>query len=60
MPIFDPAIFDGTLGGFIFDDGGVAPAPPGAAIRTITVKLADTNLSLKIADIIVPLNVEGE
>jgi len=60
MPIFDPAIFDGSLGGLIFDDGGVAPALPGDAIRTITVKISDTDVSLKIADVIVPLRMEGE
>jgi len=59
MPIFDPAIFDGTTGGSIFDDGaGVIPALP-AATKSLAVQLVAITLSVAISKITIPVNLSG-
>ena len=50
MAIFDPAIFDGTTGGLIFDDGGSLPAAPLQAIDTVDVLLVPLTVPLLLAE----------
>ena len=61
MAIFDPAIFDGTTGGLIFDDGNtVPPAVPATINQSLTVQLADTELRADLATITLSVDVENE
>ena len=60
MPIFDPAIFDGTTGGSIFDDGATTPpAIPPSIDQTLTVQLADTELRADLATLTLFVDVDG-
>lgn len=59
MAIFDPAIFDGTTGGLIFDDDGVAPAAKVAASQTLFVRLVATTLAVILGKTTIPVNLEG-
>ena len=59
MAIFDPAIFDGTTGGSIFDDGGAAVPAKVAASQTLVVRLVATALSVLLAKTTIPVNLEG-
>ena len=58
--IFDPAIFDGTTGGLIFDDGSTTPpAIPPTINQTLTVQLAGTELRTDLATITLFVDVES-
>ena len=59
MPIFDPTIFDGSTGGFIFDDGGTAPTPATAAISTVQVQLEPLTLEVQVGNLTLPVDLEG-
>jgi len=61
MAIFDPAIFDGTTGGLIFDDGNTAPpVVPPTINQSLSVQLADTELRADLATITLSVDVENE
>lgn len=59
MPIFDPAIFDGSTGGLIFDDGGNVPVVPTPTRQTVYLNLAETTMQSNLAELTLSVNMEG-